>query len=85
MSERPRNSRPRRLVDWLNPTDEKKVHSLVDKVYREKNLALAWEKVKQNRGAGGVDGQSLKEFEEHLEENLSRLHEELKQDTYHPV
>jgi group II intron reverse transcriptase/maturase len=82
MRERPRSSRPRRLADWLNPTGERKVHSLVDKVYQKKNLALAWERVKRNRGAGGVDGQSLAEFEEDLEENLSRLHEELKHDTY---
>ena len=85
MRERPRSSRLRRLADWLNPTGERKVHSLVDKVYRKKNLALAWEKVKRNRGAGGVDGQSLAEFEEGLEENLSRLHEELRRNTYRPL
>ena len=85
MRERPRSSRPRRLADWLNPTGEKKVHSLVDKVYHKKNLALAWEKVKRNGGAGGVDGQGLAEFEENLDENLARLHEELKQDTYRPL
>ena len=34
----------------------RKVHSLVDKVYKKKNLELAWQKVRQNRGAGGVDG-----------------------------
>ena len=82
MSERPRSDRPRRLADWLNPTDEKKVHSLVDKVYKRKNLVLAWEKVKRNGGAGGVDGQSLEEFEEKLDEHLDRLHEELKSDHY---
>ena len=84
MSERPRSDRPRRLADWLNPTDEKKVHSLVDKVYKRKNLVLAWEKVKRNGGAGGVDGQSLEEFEEKLDEHLDRLHEELKGDFYRP-
>jgi group II intron reverse transcriptase/maturase len=84
MSERPRSDRPRRLADWLNPTDEKKVHSLVDKVYKRKNLVLAWEKVKRNGGAGGVDGQSLEEFEAKLDEHLDRLHEELKSDAYQP-
>ena len=43
-------------MHWLNPTGEKKVHSLVDKVYKMKNLELAWEKVKRNRGAGGQPG-----------------------------
>jgi group II intron reverse transcriptase/maturase len=85
MSERPRSDRPRRLADWLNPTGEKKVHSLVDKVYKRKNLVLAWEKVKRNRGAGGIDGEDLAGFEERLEERLDRLHEELKSDTYGPA
>ena len=85
MSERPRSDRPRRLADWLNPAEEKKVHSLVDKVYKKKNLVMAWEKVRRNGGAGGVDGQSLEEFEEKLDEHLDRLHEELKSDTYKPL
>jgi RNA-directed DNA polymerase len=84
MSERPRSDRPRRLADWLNPAGERKVHSLVDKVYKRKNLVLAWEKVKRNRGAGGIDGESLAAFEEKLDERLDRLHEELKSDTYRP-
>lgn len=48
----------RKLADWLNPTRERKVHSLVDKVYKRKNLEMAWERVKASRGAGGVDGVS---------------------------
>ena len=84
MSERPRSDRPRRLADWLNPTDEKKVHSLVDKVYKRKNLVLAWEKVKRNQGSGGIDGENLATFEELLDERLDRLHGELKSDTYRP-
>ena len=82
LSERPGRDGPRRLADWLNPTGEKKVHSWVDKIYKRKNLELAWKQVKGNRGAGGIDGQSLGEFEEQLDEQLDRLHEELKGDTY---
>ena len=85
LCERPRSDRPRRLSDWLNPTGERKVHSLVDKVYFRKNLELAWHRVKQNKGAGGVDGVSLAKFEEHLDVHLDRLHEELKTDTYQPL
>lgn len=84
LSEKPRSRRPRRLADWLNPTGERKVHSLIDKVYKWKNLALAWERVRQNRGAGGVDGQSIEAFQQVLEERLDRLHAELKSDTYRP-
>jgi len=83
-SERPRSHRPRRLSDWLNPTGSRKVHSLVDKVYKPKNLELAWRKVRRNRGAGGMDGQSLGDFEAGLDEQLDRLHQELRKDTYRP-
>src|SRR5262250_344629 len=84
MSEIPVHSRPRRLAEWINPTGARKVHSLVDKVYQRKNLEMAWEKVKANRGSGGVDGQNLKEFAAQLDEQLDRLQGELKGDTYTP-
>jgi len=71
-------------VDWINLTDAKKVHSLIDKVYKRKNLEMAWEKVKENRGSGGVDGQSLAAFESQQGRQLARLEEELKEDAYRP-
>src|SRR5215469_580887 len=84
-SEKPVRSRPRRLVDWINPTGAKKVHSLIDKVYKRKNLEMAWEKVKVNRGSGGIDGQTLEAFETQLSQQLDRLYQELKEDTYQPL
>ena len=56
----------------------------MDKVYKLKNLELAWEKVKRNRGSGGVDGQNIEDFESNLEGNLKRLHDELRTQTYQP-
>ena len=82
MSEKPVHSRLRRLVDWINPSGAKKVHSLIDKVYKRKNLEMAWEKVKENRGSGGIDGQSLAAFEAQLGPQLARLQRELEEDTY---
>src|SRR5947199_5145728 len=79
LSEKPVRSRLRRLVDWINLTGAKKVHSLIDKVYKRKNLEMAWEKVKANRGSGGVDGQTLGAFEAQLNPR------ELKEDTYQPL
>jgi group II intron reverse transcriptase/maturase len=84
LSEKPISDHSRRLVDWINPTGARKVHSLVDKVYKMKNLELAWQKVRQNQGVGGIDGQSIEAFEENLSENLKRLHKELKDNTYSP-
>jgi len=82
MSERPEPHRPRRLADWLNPTAARKVHSLIDKVYKRKNLKMAWDRVKANRGAGGIDGEDIAAFGEQLGERLDRLHEELRTDRY---
>ncbi len=84
MSEKPVHPRPRRLVDWINPAGAKKVHSLIDKVYTRKNLEMAWERVKANRGSGGVDGQTLEVFAEQLDKNLDRLQSELKEGLYQP-
>jgi retron-type reverse transcriptase len=72
-------------VDWLTLAGAKKVHSLIDKVYKRKNFEMAWEKVKANRGSGGIDGQTLEAFEARLDQQLDRLQRELKEDTvFHP-
>jgi RNA-directed DNA polymerase len=83
--EKPLCQSPRKLTDWLNPDGQRKVHSLVDKVYQPKNLRAAWEKVKANRGSGGVDGQTLDEFEQACDVHLRRLHEDLCTDRYQPL
>lgn len=83
-SERPGHYRPRRLADWLNPTGARKVHSLIDKVYKRKNLEIAWDRVRANQGAGGVDGESIEAFGEKLEERLTRLQDELRTGSYTP-
>jgi RNA-directed DNA polymerase len=67
-----------------DPTGARKVHSLIDKVYKGKNLEIAWERVKANHGAGGIDGESIEAFGEGLKERLARLHEELRTDQYIP-
>jgi RNA-directed DNA polymerase len=58
--------------------------SLIDKVIRPANLAAAFARVKANRGAAGVDHQTIAIFEDRLEENLKRLAEDLRQETYRP-
>src|ERR1700757_1735610 len=63
---------------------QQKVHSLVDKVYSRKNLKLARERVRANQGASGADKVTIEEFETRLDENLERLHQELRENTYQP-
>jgi hypothetical protein len=84
-SEKPLCQPPRKLTDWLNSDGQRKVHSMIDKVYQPKNLRDAWEKVKANRGSGGVDGQSLEAVEQELDQHLHRLHEDLRTDRYQPL
>ena len=85
LCEKPERHAPRRLSDYLMLEGQKqKVHSLVDKVYSRKNLKLAWERVRANRGASGTDGITIEEFEANLDANLERLHQELRDGTYQP-
>ena len=63
---------------------KKKWHSLIDKVWNWRNLNEAWEKVKQNRGASGIDDVSIEEFERNIEQNLNEIQRLLRQDRYKP-
>jgi len=56
--------------------------SLMDKVYSCKNLRLAWAKVKANRGAAGVDNQSIEAFQANEEKYLKELEMDLKTNRY---
>src|SRR5262249_10331312 len=58
--------------------------SLMDKVYAPANLAAAWKRVRSNRGAAGVDGQSVARFERDASKYLDELHQELRQGIYRP-
>jgi retron-type reverse transcriptase len=44
----------------------------------------AWEKVKANKGAPGVDGYSLEEFEADLKNNLYKIWNRMSSGTYFP-
>ena len=44
--------------------------SLIDKVWAPATLELAWAKVRANKGAAGVDGQSVDRFAAKAEEYL---------------
>ena len=44
----------------------------------------AYKKVKANKGAPGVDGQAIEQFEQDLENNLYRLWNRLSSGTYFP-
>ena len=58
--------------------------SLIDKVYSLNTLQLAWKKVRENRGAAGVDKISIERFTAKEDLYLRELQKEIKEDTYHP-
>ena len=61
-----------------------KAHSLIGQVYDRRNLRRAWERVKRNKGAGGVDGVTIARFDENLDRYLDVLHRQLKDGRYRP-
>jgi RNA-directed DNA polymerase len=56
--------------------------SLMDKVYSGKNLTSAWERVRANKGAAGVDHQSIEAFQANQERYLEELETRLGEDRY---
>jgi len=58
--------------------------SLMDKVYSERNLHAAFQRVAANDGAAGVDHVTVDDFERHLMPNLRQLGETLRLDMYEP-
>ena len=62
----------------------KKWFSLIDKVYAEGTLRLAWDKVSSNAGACGVDGVSVGSFAKDSQARLLAVREHLKAGTYQP-
>jgi RNA-directed DNA polymerase len=63
---------------------ERRFHALYDKVYREDVLARAWQEVKANAGAAGVDQQTIELIEQHgVEGFLAELASDLQTGRYH--
>lgn len=58
--------------------------ALVDKTYAPANLQSALQKVWRNGGSAGADAQTVAHFARHAEQELQRLHEQLRDDTYRP-
>lgn len=58
--------------------------SLMDKVYARRNLDSAFHKVTRNKGAAGVDHQTIAIFAGQQRHNLERLSQQLQSGTYQP-
>lgn len=65
---------------------KRKFHALYDKIYRLDILGLAWTAVRANRGAPGVDRETIDDIEAHgVSAFLTELQAALREGTYRPL
>jgi RNA-directed DNA polymerase len=62
-----------------------KWHSLIDKVYASRTLCAAWQRVKANHGAAGIDRMSVERFEANTTYYLKALELVLRNGSYKPA
>jgi RNA-directed DNA polymerase len=75
----------RRLWAGAKRAPGRRFHALYDHVWRGDVLREAWERVRRNRGAAGVDGQSIRDVERSgVERFLEGLGTELREGEYRP-
>lgn len=69
----------------MNNPMKLKYHSLYGQLLQDRVLMNAWKKVKANRGSGGIDGVTIKEYAKNEQENVLELLEKLKAKEYKPT
>ena len=74
----------RMLAALGNGVKGSKWFSLVDKVYRPSTLQAAWAQVRANKGAAGIDRQSVEKFAANEQVYLNELAKDLEQGKYQP-
>ncbi|HET9073506.1 MAG TPA: group II intron reverse transcriptase/maturase [Solirubrobacteraceae bacterium] len=75
-----------RLWAAAKQSEERRFHALYDRIYRDDVLVEAWERVRANRGAAGVDGLTLAAVEAYgAQRMLAELAEDLRAGNYHPA
>ena len=65
--------------------NQKKSNPVIEEIQNYANLERAFRKVKKNRGGGGIDAITLKQYEKRLRENLKGLAMSLENKTYQPL
>lgn len=75
-----------RLWAVAKQSSERRFHALYDRIYRGDVLWVAWERVRANRGAAGVDNMTLADVEAYgVQAMLAELQEDLRAGEYRPV
>ena len=57
---------------------------LLEEIISKENMTLAYERVKSNKGASGVDGITVDEIDEYLKENWADIREKIRKRKYQP-
>ena len=75
----------RRLYVAAKCKQERRFHALYDRIWRSDVLLEAWKRVRENQGAAGIDGVSLKMIEQQgVEQFLTELQAMLRDGKYRP-
>jgi hypothetical protein len=61
---------------------ERKVREVLVKVYEPGRLQMAWQQVRKNAGATGIDQMTVAEFAQWEDELLARIHDKLASGSY---
>ena len=59
--------------------------TMMEQVLDPENLALAWKRVKANKGAPGIDGMTVEDFPAFCREHWQRIRAAIKEGTYRPA
>jgi group II intron reverse transcriptase/maturase len=75
----------RKLCVSAKRSETRRFHALYDRIYRRDVLQRAWERVRENRGAAGIDAESIEAIERHgVEAWLDAIEAELRAGEYRP-
>ena len=75
----------RKLYMAAKRSPGRRFHALYDRIFRGDVLEEAWKRVKANRGAAGIDGETLAEIEQRgVAEFLRDIEQDLREGRYRP-
>jgi RNA-directed DNA polymerase len=77
----------RKLYQKAKQEPKFRFYALYDRIYRQDVLMAAWEQVRRNHGAPGIDGVTIDQIadaEDGPQHLVEELHEELRRKTYRP-
>lgn len=75
----------RKLYTAAKRSPGRRFHALYDRIFRGDVLEEAWKRVRRNRGAAGIDGETLAEIErQDVAEFLRDIEQDLREGRYRP-